>query len=74
MMLVGIWFGLYWVLFSVFDHYMQSSVRGASVQQSSVQSSVQPLTTFSSVLSVLYLPSGLVQFSFTFTRSVQFSA
>ena len=27
MMLVGIWFGLYWVLFSFFDHYIQSSVR-----------------------------------------------
>ena len=26
-MLVGIWFGLYWVLFSFFDHYIQSSVQ-----------------------------------------------
>ena len=24
-MLVGIWLGLYWVLFSFFDHYVQSS-------------------------------------------------
>ena len=24
MMLVGIWFGLYWVLFSFFDHYIIS--------------------------------------------------
>ena len=24
-MLVGIWFGLYWVLFSFLDHYIQSS-------------------------------------------------
>ena len=23
MMLVGIWFGLYWVLFSFFDHYIK---------------------------------------------------
>ena len=27
LMLVGIWFGLYWVLFSFFDHYIQSSVQ-----------------------------------------------
>ena len=26
-MLVGIWLGLYWVLFSFFDHYVQSSVQ-----------------------------------------------
>ena len=25
MMLVGIWLGLYWVLFSFFDYYNQSS-------------------------------------------------
>ena len=27
MMRVGIWLGLYWVLFSFFDRYVQSSVR-----------------------------------------------
>ena len=28
-MLVGIWLGLYWVLFSFFDYYTHSSVGGA---------------------------------------------
>ena len=33
MMLVGIWLGLYWVLFSFFDHYIKSSgdARGGHV-------------------------------------------
>ena len=33
MMLVGIWLGLYWALFSFFDHYIQSSVRYGPVVQ-----------------------------------------
>ena len=35
-MLVGIWLGLYWVLFSFFDHYIQSSVRWGKTKAAAV--------------------------------------
>ena len=60
MMLVCIWFGLYWVLSSFFDHYIQSSVQISKKKKFSSASGL-----LLSVQFLLFLVAAVGQFRFS---------